>query len=360
MNQSNQIAKVDKSTAISSLIYGLETNFLQIATAQGVEADFKREALFAFQALQNNDYLMRIAMENPTSLKNAILNVASLGLSANPALAEVYYVPRKGKICADVGYRGFNTLATRGGVMKFIKANVVYAADEFSIQGLGEPPIHKYNPFSKERGEVIGVYCVAALTSGEFLVETMDLAECYEIRDRSESYKRDKSGPWVDHEGEMLKKTVIKRAAKMWPKTEKSERALDEAIRLSNENDGIDFEAEKVEKEEKRKAEAEAAAEQRAQGRAEKDKLLGDITKLCGELTKGFTPQEKGRFMKDVLNVSKFTELNQKTNDELQALSDKLLAIIPIETESVTPPPTPLEEKRVIRNYAPGAENELR
>jgi recombination protein RecT len=348
MNQTNQLAKTQQ---VSNQIYALENNFSALARERGQEVNFKREALFAIQAMQNNDFLHRVAMENPQSLQNAVLNIATVGLSANPALSEVYYVPRDGRVCADISYRGLCTLATRSGVIKIIRADVVYENDEFELNGFGKEPTHKFKPFNQNRGQAIGVYCVAKLVSGEYLVEIMSIEECHAIRDRTQQWKKNQSGVWKDHEGEMMKKTVIKRAAKLWPKS--TDRSMDEAIRITNEIDGIDFEAEKVEREEKRKAEIEESQERRAIAREEKDQMIGVITKLSGELTKGFTVAQKGQFVTEVLGVSKFSELNHKSNAEISAIVEKLNSIIPIEAE-------PVEEKRVIRNYAPGAENELR
>ena len=39
-----------------------------------------KEKQFAIQALQGNDYLGKMAIKNPTSLQNAIINVASIGI----------------------------------------------------------------------------------------------------------------------------------------------------------------------------------------------------------------------------------------------------------------------------------------
>ena len=296
---------------------------------------------------------MRTALENPNSLKNAVLNIATVGLSANPALAEVYYVPRDGRVCADISYRGLCALATRAGLIKIVKADVVYSRDTFELNGLGREPTHKFNPFSKDRGEVIGVYCVAVLVTGEYLTEVMSLEECYAIRDRTPGWKRNQSGPWRDHEGEMLKKTVIKRAAKLWPKAP-NDRGLEEGIRVLNEVEGIDFKAEEAEEKHKKQLVATEAREARATERATVEQAVEDITTISKTLTKGFSAAKKGEFLNEILGVEKFTDLKSKSVGELTSLIEKLTTLIPIEATAEEPPP------RKIRNFAPGAENNIR
>jgi recombinational DNA repair protein RecT len=67
----------------------------------------------------------------------------------------------------------------------------------------------------------------------------MSIDECYAIRDRSEAFKKG-SGPWKTDEGEMIKKTILKREYKTWPKTDKSHR-MDNAVEIINEHEGVDF-----------------------------------------------------------------------------------------------------------------------
>jgi len=205
--------------------------------------NYDKEAMFAMQIVQNNDYLMKIANENPQSLRDAVINVSSIGLSLNPAEKLAYIVPRKGKACLDVSYIGFIKLATDTGSIMWARAELVYENDEFIYRGATEKPeFSSPNPFN--RGALKGVYCVAKTKEGDYLSGIMSIDECYAIRDRSEAYKafinKGYQCSWTTDEGEMVKKTIIKREAKTWPKTEKSDR-FDNAIEIANEHEGIDF-----------------------------------------------------------------------------------------------------------------------
>jgi len=208
--------------------------------------DYAKESVFAWQIVKNNDYLMKIANENPDSLRDAVINIASTGLTLNPAEKLAYIVPRKGMACLDISYIGLIKLATDTGSILWARAELVHENDEFTWHGAMEKPEFS-SPKPFDTGPVVGVYCVAKTKEGDYLSGKMSLKEVYDIRDRSESYKAYvkenwKLCSWVTDEGEMIKKTIIKRESKTWPKTEKSDR-FDDAIQYLNEHneEGIDF-----------------------------------------------------------------------------------------------------------------------
>lgn len=218
-------------TPMEQAVYGLESSFNQV---NAYKLNFKKEATFALQLLKANDFLRSTAQNNPDSLQNAITNIAAIGISLNPAVKEAYLVPRGKAVCLDISYIGLIKLATDTGAIQWVQAEIVKEKDQFEYQGVGKAPIHKMNPFC-ERGNVVGVYCVAKLASGESLCTIMSRGECDQIRDKSSQAA--KSGPWVAFYEEMLKKTVIKRASKLWPKSER----LDTAVHVINEHEGIEF-----------------------------------------------------------------------------------------------------------------------
>jgi recombination protein RecT len=196
--------------------------------------NFDREAEFAIQVLSQNDYAIKVAQSNRQSVINAVTNIAAIGISLNPAKKQAYLVPRDGKICLDLSYMGLLDLATATGSIKWAKAAVVYANDGFALNGFDKPPEHRFDPFSKDRGEAVGVYVVVKTADGDYLTEAMSADEVNAIRDRSSAWRawidKKRSCPWVTDWAEMAKKTVIKRAYKTWPKTDR----LDEAIHHLN------------------------------------------------------------------------------------------------------------------------------
>ena len=211
---------------------------------------FESECLFAKQQLAKNDYTLKTAQNNPKSLKSAILNVAAIGITLNPALSHAYIVPRDGAICLDISYLGLIKLATASGAIKWAKATLVYEGDTFKWKGPNKEPKHEADVFDKERinasdplKNLIGGYCTAKLYDDSVLVEVMTCDEILEVRNTSKAYtmgKEGKKGPWDGpFAGEMAKKTLIKRARKSWPQTSGRER-LDTAIDIINQHEGLD------------------------------------------------------------------------------------------------------------------------
>ncbi len=213
---------------IKDEIYALRDTFQSRLTNKSL--NFEVEAGFAVQQLESNDYLLSVALGNHQSVINAVTNVAAIGISLNPARKQAYLVPRDRKVCLDISYIGLVDLATQSGSIVWAKAELVYEADHFQMGEPGTMPKHQFNPFAKDRGAVIGAYVVVKTPSGEYLCDAMSIDEINAIRDRSSAWKayitKKVSCPWVTDPGEMAKKTVIKRASKMWPKNERLNMAI--------------------------------------------------------------------------------------------------------------------------------------
>lgn len=182
------------------------------------------ECSFAKRALQENDYLASIAASNPDSLKYAILDAATTGISLNPNKQHAALIPRKirgkMKVCFEPMWRGIVQQAIDIGAIRWCAPELVYSNDQFEYQGFTQTPKHKFDPFG-DRGHILGGYCVTCLADGSLLVTHMAINEIHKIRESTESWKayKDKGSPtpWVIHHDEMCKKTLIKRARKNWP-----------------------------------------------------------------------------------------------------------------------------------------------
>lgn len=209
--------------------------------------NYDKESIFAMQALMKTDFAMKTANSNPNSVHLAMINVASTGLTLNPANGYAYLVPRDGAIHLDISYKGLIKIATDAGSIVWARAEVVYADDRFEYRGPAEAPVHVADPFKGNRGEIVGAYCIAKTNDGDVLTEVMSREEIEKIRSKSSAWVRGKpgsKGPWEEFFSEMCRKAVVKRASKTWPYTERSE-VVGQAIEIANAAEGgYSFESE--------------------------------------------------------------------------------------------------------------------
>ena len=227
----------------------IEDNILTVIDQAGKLASIHEsisidaEQNYAIQILYKNKMAIETAQKNPVSVQNAILNLSSIGISLNPALKHAYLVPRDGAICLDISYMGLMHLAQEIGSIEWGQAKIVYANDTYESQGLNKQPVHKFNAFSKDRGEKVGVYCSVKLPSGDYLTEEMSAEDIADVRKTSKS-QHSAYSPWNTFEKEMWRKSVVKRASKYWPKSNSKSTAnrLDTAIHVINEHEGLEGE----------------------------------------------------------------------------------------------------------------------
>lgn len=231
---------------VYGLINPLQPEFEQICSEPSIS--FKRESEFAMQIFANNDYLAGLAINSPVTTCSAIKNVAAIGITLNPAQKLAYLVPRKGRICLDISYMGLMHIAQQSGAIKWCQSSIVRKNDKFMRTVIDRPPVHEFNEFgtTEERGEIVGAYCVVKTDDGDYLTHTMRIADIFAIRDRSEGFKSGKSSPWRTDEEQMILKTVVKQAAKYWPRRERLDAAIDYVN--TDGGEGINFKEERPEK----------------------------------------------------------------------------------------------------------------
>ncbi len=204
--------------------------FEQIAAAQSNGMVWSKESGFAMQAIEASTYLQGCPA---ASFRKAIVNVASIGLSLNPAEKLAYLVPRDGKVCLDISYRGLVKIATDSGSIVWAKAILVRKEDTFKFLSIDEKPLHDFDAFATKeaRGKITGGYSIAKLHNGDYLVDTMPISEIDDVRKTSKAA----NGPWKTWPEEMMKKTLLRRGSKSWPTTQR----FMEAESLLNEHQGL-------------------------------------------------------------------------------------------------------------------------
>lgn len=225
-----------KAITWTQYVNSVAPKFKEIA-ANGKHVTWAEESQFAIQALQKN---VKLAGCIPATVQNAVINVAAVGLTLNPALGYAYLVPEavkqidnvwRDECMLRVSFKGLIKIATDSGSIMFCKAEIVKEKDEFVYIGPFSLPEHRMNPFS-ERGKTVGVYCAAKTHHGDWIVDIMGLEDINKIKGAAKT-----KNVWENWEDEMIKKAMIKRASKQWPKTDREDR-LDKAVAVMNEYEG--------------------------------------------------------------------------------------------------------------------------
>ncbi len=179
-----------------------------------------------------------------SSFMTCVLKAAELGLAIDGRLAHAVPFNNKKKdpqtgaetwvkeAQFQVDYKGLLAVCRRSGIVKDCYAKHVYSGDEFVAYEEDDEChlLHKVNYSQADRGTLLGVYAKIILSNRTWRFEYMTVDEVNKIKARSKS--KDK-GPWVTDELEMQKKTVIKRALKIY--------CDDPVIGAVLENDDADF-----------------------------------------------------------------------------------------------------------------------
>lgn len=279
------------SISIVEFVKQQEPLFVGAVTDQSVT--WAKESQFAIQYFQRNDYLAKTALSNPTSAQNAIINVAAIGITLNPASKLAYLVPRDGMVCLDISYMGLLHLAQSTGSIKWGQCKLVYSNDTYESNGLDTAPTHKYNAFG-DRGDVVGGYCTVKTADGDYLTEEMSLAEIK----ATEATSKAKNGPWKNFWEEMARKTIVKRASKYWPRAER----LDNAIHVINEDEGIFQEPVMAHKSEE---------DIREDERRRQQEVIDHVQTLCDEMAQAESMVDLKRIFADTYKRTAGMKLQQ-------------------------------------------------
>jgi recombination protein RecT len=207
---------VSKPKNLSEMAQFLTQRMGQIKSVVASNLTPEKMCRIAMNELRCNDYLAKLAIQNPASLVNAIVQASHLGLEIGGVLGQAYLVPYKSEIKMIPGYRGLISLARRSGEISSINAEIVYENDEFDLNlGIKTEVTHKPK-LNGDRGEPLIVYMVAHFKDGGSHFEWMTIDEVMKIKKRSPSANSGRS-PWDTDTAEMIKKTVIRRGWKYLP-----------------------------------------------------------------------------------------------------------------------------------------------
>lgn len=208
------------------------------------ESTATKELSFAMQAIAGSEQLQQC---DKNSLLAAIVNIANIGLTLNPASKEAYLVPRwnnRLKVLEaglQPSYVGLMKLVMQTGAVKSVVCNVVYEGDyfEMDVADNTRPVVHRPVLQRAKRGEKLGAYALATMADNTRQVEWMEMQDIYTVRESSDSYKNEKTrqySPWVKHEDEMIRKTVVRRIYKYLNRAGYNTTHVSEAIALDEQD----------------------------------------------------------------------------------------------------------------------------
>lgn len=221
MANDNRVQKTDAPpVALQKLLTAHKAN-LQKALAKHMDPD--RLIRIAVSAMHRQPTLQNCSIQ---SIVNSVVLSGVLGLEPNTPLGHAYLIPY-GKECTfQPGYRGLMHLAIKSGSVKRFSPALVFEGDEFE-QELGMNEKFRHVPM-QQSDEWLGAYSFARTPDGEYTWLYLPKANILHIRDTfSQSYKTQKTSPWITSEDEMALKTAIKRHIKRLDVTIEVARAAD-------------------------------------------------------------------------------------------------------------------------------------
>ncbi|WP_242890147.1 recombinase RecT [Actinomadura litoris] len=187
--------------------------------------------------LRKDPKLMQAATADPSGYMMALTECARLGLVPGDTFHIVPFKKKGGgyDFTGIVDYTGEIELIYRAGAVSSVKAEIVYAGDEFSFSPDMDRPAHHPDWFG-ERGDMVGVYAYAVMKDGSTSrVVVMSRAEVMRVKAVSKTAGFSDS-PWKLWEDRMWLKTAIHQLTKWVPTSAEYRR---EQLRAAVEADNL-------------------------------------------------------------------------------------------------------------------------
>jgi recombination protein RecT len=217
-------------TAVAAFRLQLDKQMPQFAAVLPKHIPPERFGRVLLTAVQTNPDLFNV---EPRSLWNAAMRAAQDGLMPDGRLGAlvVYKDKKRGPIAQWLPMiSGIRQKVRNSGEVATWEVHNVHEKDLFDYE-LGDAPRIVHRPVRGDRGKIIASYSVAVLRTGERSRELMWIDEIEDVRKSS----RYPDGPWVTWYGEMCKKTVARRHAKVLPMSTD----LDDMLRRDDEDDPL-------------------------------------------------------------------------------------------------------------------------
>lgn len=182
----------------------------QIRAALPSHIPYERFERVVMMAVQREPKLLRV---NQRSLFMACQRAATDGLLPDGREGAIVIFGDQATWMPMV--QGIRKLAYNSGEIASLTTEVVYDCDKFLVIKGDEPKIiHEPNMDPPENPKLIAAYMIARLKNGEVVREVMTRKQVERVKAVSRSKS---SGPWVQFEEEMWRKSVLRRGSKQLP-----------------------------------------------------------------------------------------------------------------------------------------------
>lgn len=187
----------------------LEERAPEFVAALPAQIPVERFMRVVMTAVQMNPALLNC---NRRSFWNACMKAAQDGLLPDGRDGAIVQYKDDAQWMPMIG--GIRKKVRNSGEIATWDVQAVYENDLFDFE-LGDDPFIKHKPKLGDRGEIVAVYSIAKLKSGEVSRDVMGIDEVEKIR----AISRSKNGPWANPTfyPEMAKKTVARRHSKVLP-----------------------------------------------------------------------------------------------------------------------------------------------
>lgn len=196
----------------------LETRESQIMALAPAQWNFKRLTGLVIHKMSQDEYLSKCSI---ASIYKAVKDAAAVGLEPCSLLQEAALVPfwnKKRNIYEAQFipmYKGLIAAARRTGLITDISAHIIYDGDTIDIDHGRSDEIHHKPLLTRRHENRVGVWCKVTFSNSDKphyeLMLAMDVEHIKaKVVGRSAHYY----GGWVTDEGEMWRKTVVRRAMK--------------------------------------------------------------------------------------------------------------------------------------------------
>jgi recombination protein RecT len=149
------------------------------------------------------------------SILPCVFQAVKFGLDPDPSMGLIYFIPYKGKLTYQIGYKGMIKLAKNSGNIVDVRSIRVLEGDIFEYFEDEKGQHFKYSPIMQEHDRAeIACISIVQLKTGESIVQPMASDHIEKIKKMVLS--RTPNSPWANplFEPEMRKKTAIRRHLK--------------------------------------------------------------------------------------------------------------------------------------------------